>query len=143
MLVANFLFFLVHCHLSRLIIQAAAVLEGVRDVTVASHLIGDMSGSTIDDPLSDRYGKLGGTVSLLEKDSDDYRMIVNYLEKTYEPVKVGDIVRTGIQLNTYNIFQRMTILQVLCFECLLSRNMELLLTTFFQWNLQHFPATKR
>lgn len=76
------------------------MLEGVRDVTVASHLIGDMSGSTIDDPLSDRYKKLGGSVSLLEKDSGDYKMIVNYLEKTYEPVKVGDIVRTGIQLNT-------------------------------------------
>lgn len=76
------------------------MLEGVRDVTVASHLIGDMSGSTIDDPLSDRYEKLGGSVSLLEKDSDDYKMIVNYLEKTYEPVKVGDIVRTSIQLNT-------------------------------------------
>lgn len=76
------------------------MLEGVRDVTVASHLIGDMSGSTIEDPLSDRYEKLGGSVSLLEKDSDDYKMIVNYLEKTYEPVKVGDIVRAGIQLNT-------------------------------------------
>lgn len=76
------------------------MLEGVRDVTVASHLIGDMSGSTIDDPLSDRYKKLGSSVSLLEKDSDDYKMIVKYLEKTYEPVKVGDIVRTGIQLNT-------------------------------------------
>ena len=54
------------------------MLEAVRDVTVASHLIGDMSGSTIDDPLSDRYEKLGGSVSLLEKDSDDYKMIVNY-----------------------------------------------------------------
>jgi len=76
------------------------VLESVRDITVASHLIGDMTGSTIDDPLSDRYKKLGGSISLLDKDSDDYKMIVNYLEKTYEPVKVGDIVRINVQLNT-------------------------------------------
>ncbi|KAI4334250.1 hypothetical protein L6164_018962 [Bauhinia variegata] len=71
--------------------HAASALEGVRDITVASHLIGDMSGSTIDDPLSDRYKKLGCTVSPLEKDSTDYGMIVKYLERTYEPVKVGDI----------------------------------------------------
>ncbi|XP_038900669.1 protein ADP-ribosyltransferase PARP3 isoform X3 [Benincasa hispida] len=81
--------------------HAAAVLEGVRDVTVASHLVGDMSRSTIEDPLSDRYEKLGGSVSLLEKDSDDYKMIANYLEKTYEPVKVGDI-EYGVSID--NIF---------------------------------------
>lgn len=59
---------------------------------MASHLIGDMSGSTIDDPLSDRYKKLGCSISPLDKNSDDYKMILNYLQKTYEPVKVGDIV---------------------------------------------------
>ena len=68
-------------------------MEGVRDITLASHLIGDMSGSTIDDPLSDTYKKLGCSISPLEKNSNDYEMIVKYLEKTYEPVKVGDIVR--------------------------------------------------
>ncbi|RYR15907.1 hypothetical protein Ahy_B04g072855 [Arachis hypogaea] len=76
---------------------AAAALEGVRNITVASHLIGDMSGSTIDDPLSETYNKLGCLISLLEKDSDDYDMIVKYLERTYEPVKVGDMVTFGIQ----------------------------------------------
>ncbi|XP_057455993.1 protein ADP-ribosyltransferase PARP3 [Lotus japonicus] len=70
--------------------HAAAALESVRDITLASHLIGDMSGSTIDDPLSDTYSKLGCSISPLEKNSDDYEMIVKYLEKTYEPVKVGD-----------------------------------------------------
>ncbi|XP_038681115.1 protein ADP-ribosyltransferase PARP3 isoform X1 [Tripterygium wilfordii] len=70
---------------------ASAALETVRDITVASHLIGDMSGSTLDDPLSDRYKKLGCSISVLEKNSDDYSMILDYLEKTYEPVKVGDI----------------------------------------------------
>ncbi|KAK2433705.1 poly(ADP-ribose) polymerase [Trifolium repens] len=71
--------------------HAAAALEGVRDITLASHLIGDMSGSTIDDPISETYNKLGCSISPLEKNSDDYNMIVKYLEKTYEPVKVGDI----------------------------------------------------
>ena len=50
-----------------------------------------MSGSTLDDPLSDRYRKLECSILPLEKDSDDYKMITNYLEKTYEPVKVGEI----------------------------------------------------
>ncbi|CAL0333977.1 unnamed protein product [Lupinus luteus] len=76
--------------------HAAAALEGVRDMTVASHLIGDMSGSTIDDPLSETYNKLGCSISPLDKDSDDYDMIVKYLEKTYEPVKVGDLFGKAI-----------------------------------------------
>jgi len=52
-----------------------------------------MSSSTIDDPLSDTYKKLGYSISALEKNSNDYEMIVKYLDKTYEPVKVGDTVR--------------------------------------------------
>nr|POE75735.1 poly [adp-ribose] polymerase 3 [Quercus suber] len=55
-----------------------------------------MSGSTIDDPLSDQYKKLGCSISPLDKDSDDYKMILNYLQKTYEPVKVGDIFGRAI-----------------------------------------------
>ncbi|KAI3420535.1 Poly [ADP-ribose] polymerase (PARP) [Psidium guajava] len=71
--------------------HAAAAFETVRDITDASHLIGDMKGATVDDPLSDRYNKLHCKVSPLEKESDDYKMIVNYVEKTYEPVKLGGI----------------------------------------------------
>ncbi|XP_010686033.2 protein ADP-ribosyltransferase PARP3 [Beta vulgaris subsp. vulgaris] len=71
--------------------HAASPLETVRDITVASHLIGDMSGSTLDDPLSDRYKKLGCKITPLDKESDDFKMIINYLEKTYEPIKVGEI----------------------------------------------------
>ncbi|XP_057482923.1 protein ADP-ribosyltransferase PARP3 isoform X2 [Actinidia eriantha] len=71
--------------------HAAAGFETIRDITVASHLIGDMSGPTIDDPLFDRYEKLGCSISPVEKKSDDYKMIVDYLEETYEPVKIGDI----------------------------------------------------
>ncbi|KAL9370587.1 hypothetical protein Peur_035727 [Populus x canadensis] len=71
--------------------HGAAAFETIRDINMASRLVGDMFGSTLDDPLSDRYKKLGCSVSALEKDSDDYKMIVKYLEKTYEPVRVGDI----------------------------------------------------
>nr|GMD20526.1 poly [ADP-ribose] polymerase 3 [Ipomoea batatas] len=71
--------------------HAASVFESVRDINVASRLIEDMSGSTLDDPLYDRYVKLGCSISALEKDSDDYKMILKYLEKTYDPVRVGDI----------------------------------------------------
>ncbi|XP_034897178.1 protein ADP-ribosyltransferase PARP3 [Populus alba] len=71
--------------------HGAAAFETIRDINMASRLVGDMFGSTLDDPLSDRYKKLGCSVSVLEKDSDDYKMIVKYLETTYEPVRVGDI----------------------------------------------------
>ncbi|KAJ9177939.1 hypothetical protein P3X46_009865 [Hevea brasiliensis] len=69
----------------------AAAFETVRDINVALRLVEDMSGSTLDDPLSDRYNRLGCSISLLDEDSDNYKMIMKYLEKTYEPIKVGDI----------------------------------------------------
>ncbi|KAK4440615.1 protein ADP-ribosyltransferase PARP3 [Sesamum alatum] len=81
--------------------NAAAALETVRDINVASRLIGDMSGATLDDPLFDRYKKLGCSISSVGKDTDDYKMVANYLEKTYEPVKVGEI-SYGVSLQ--NVF---------------------------------------
>ncbi|KAG6436404.1 hypothetical protein SASPL_101302 [Salvia splendens] len=71
--------------------HGAAAVETIRDINVASRLIGDMSGSTLDDPLFERYKKLGCSISPVEKDSDDYKMVANYLEKTYEPIEVGEI----------------------------------------------------
>ncbi|XP_073004270.1 protein ADP-ribosyltransferase PARP3 [Typha latifolia] len=71
--------------------HVAAALESVRDINVASRLVGDMTGATIDDPLFERYTKLGCSISPIEKESDDYKMILKYLEKTYEPVKVGGV----------------------------------------------------
>ncbi|KAK6119900.1 hypothetical protein DH2020_046347 [Rehmannia glutinosa] len=71
--------------------HGAAAFETVRDINVASRLIGDMSGATLDDPLFERYKKLGCSISTVEKDSDNFKMIAKYLEKTYEPVKVGEI----------------------------------------------------
>ncbi|ONK76299.1 uncharacterized protein A4U43_C03F26150 [Asparagus officinalis] len=71
--------------------HAATAFEIVRVITVASWLIGDMTYTTLDDPLSDRYKKLGCFVTPLDKESDDYSMVVKYLEKTYEPVNLGDV----------------------------------------------------
>ncbi|KAL6506460.1 Poly [ADP-ribose] polymerase 3 [Orobanche gracilis] len=71
--------------------HGVAAFETVRGINAASRLIGDMSGTTLDDPLFERYQKLGCCITVLEKDSDDYKMIAKYLEKTYDPVKVGEI----------------------------------------------------
>ncbi|GAB2274623.1 Poly [ADP-ribose] polymerase 3 [Dionaea muscipula] len=70
---------------------AAASFETIRDTRAASHLIGDMTGPTLDDPLYDRYEKLECTIEPLDKGSDDYKMIHKYLETTYEPFKIGEI----------------------------------------------------
>ncbi|WRX33546.1 BRCT domain - like 10 [Theobroma cacao] len=81
--------------------HGAAALESVRDIVVASHVIGDISDDTLDDPLFDRYKRIGCSISPVDKDSDDYKMIVNYMEKTYEHVKLADI-EYGISVD--NIF---------------------------------------
>lgn len=57
-----------------------------------------MTGATLDDPLFDRYKKLGCSISTVEKDTDDYKMVTKYLQTTYEPIKVGDIVRSLVTL---------------------------------------------
>ncbi|XP_008788145.2 protein ADP-ribosyltransferase PARP3 isoform X2 [Phoenix dactylifera] len=88
-------------NLQELADHAAAALETVRDINVASRLIGDMTGATVDDPLFDRYKKIGCSITSLDKESDDYKMILKYLEKTYEPVEVGD-VSYGVSVD--NIF---------------------------------------
>ncbi|PWA56584.1 poly [Artemisia annua] len=82
--------------------HAASVLEGVRDINVASRIVEDMSGDTLDDPLFERYKRLGCSISPLEKESDDYAMILKYVEKTYEPVKVGEI---SYGVSVENIFE--------------------------------------
>ncbi|KAL1098222.1 hypothetical protein V6Z11_D05G086100 [Gossypium hirsutum] len=83
--------------------HAAASFECVRDIVVASHMIGHMGDDTLDDPLSDRYKKIGCSISPLDKDSEDYKMILNYVEKTYEPVKLADI-EYGISVeNIFNV----------------------------------------
>lgn len=78
--------------------QGAAAFENVRDITMASHLIGDMTGPTLDDPLSERYKKLGCSILPLEKGSNDYEMIQNYLNKTYEPVKVANVISLSFEV---------------------------------------------
>lgn len=72
--------------------NVASGFETIRDINVASHLIGDIFGSTLDDPLSECYKKLGCSINCVPEDSEDYKMILKYLVKMYEPVKVDDVV---------------------------------------------------
>ncbi|XP_075500216.1 protein ADP-ribosyltransferase PARP3 isoform X2 [Primulina tabacum] len=71
--------------------HVVSAFETVRDINAASRIIGDMSGSTLDDPLFEVYKKLRCSISPVEKEAHDYKMIAKYLERTYEPVKVGEI----------------------------------------------------
>lgn len=63
---------------------------------MASTIVGDMTGATVDDPLYDRFTKLGCSVTPLDKNSDDYQMIVKYLDTTYEPFGLEDVVRLSL-----------------------------------------------
>ncbi|XP_073154430.1 protein ADP-ribosyltransferase PARP3-like isoform X1 [Henckelia pumila] len=71
--------------------HVVSAFETLRDINSASRIIGDISGSTLDDPVFEVYKKLRCSISPLEKEAHDYKMIAKYLEKTYEPVKVGEI----------------------------------------------------
>lgn len=74
-------------------LQAAPTLEALKAISVASQLIGNLKDeSTLDDPLADRYAKLGCQITPLDHDSEDYKMISNYLAKTIAPVKFMDSV---------------------------------------------------
>ena len=75
-----------------LILQAAPTLESLKAISVASQLIGDLTGATLDDPLADRYAKLGCQITPLDHDGEDFKMILNYMSKTIEPVKFNDTV---------------------------------------------------
>ncbi|XP_024370917.1 protein ADP-ribosyltransferase PARP3 [Physcomitrium patens] len=71
--------------------MAAPTLEALKAISVASQLIGNLKDeSTLDDPLADRYAKLGCQITPLDHDSEDYKMISNYLAKTIAPVKFMD-----------------------------------------------------
>lgn len=89
----------------------------MRDINTASRLIGDMRGDTLDDPLSDRYNKLGCKMSVVDKESDDYKMIVKYLETTYEPVKVSDVVSSVSWHCTLQTFQMIITTMIFVFWC--------------------------
>ncbi|KAL5976359.1 Poly [ADP-ribose] polymerase 3 [Asimina triloba] len=83
------------------VFMAAAVLETVQDINVASRLVGDMTGPTVDDPVFGFYMRLHCSISALDKKSDDYKMIINYLQKTYEPVKITDV---SYRVSVENVF---------------------------------------
>ncbi|XP_073154434.1 protein ADP-ribosyltransferase PARP3-like isoform X2 [Henckelia pumila] len=83
--------------------HVVSAFETLRDINSASRIIGDISGSTLDDPVFEVYKKLRCSISPLEKEAHDYKMIAKYLEKTYEPVKVGEI-SYGVSIeNVYSV----------------------------------------
>jgi hypothetical protein len=75
-----------------LMLQAAPTLESLKAISVASQLMGDLTGATLDDPLADRYAKLGCQITPLDHDGEDFKMILNYLSKTIEPIEFNDTV---------------------------------------------------
>ncbi|KAK1358939.1 hypothetical protein POM88_043413 [Heracleum sosnowskyi] len=83
--------------------HAAAGFKTVRDIIAASHLVENMRGSTIDDPLTECYKRLGSAIIPMDDDSEDYKMIVNYLGKTYEPVKVRNISYSVLVENIFAV----------------------------------------
>jgi poly [ADP-ribose] polymerase len=65
-------------------------LESLKAISVASQLMEDLTSATLDDPLADRYAKLGYQITPLDHDGEDFKMILNYLSKTIEPIKFND-----------------------------------------------------
>lgn len=108
---------------------------------MASHVIGNMGDDTLDDPLSDRYKRIGCLISPVDKDSDDYKMVQNYLEKTYESVKVADIVRLYTQDIVYSSSTLILSLAMLTkpYILILVRNMGYQLKTSSLWKLMKAP----
>lgn len=68
----------------------APTLESVRDISIASQVIGDMTGATLDDPMGDGYKRLGCVMTPLKRSGHIYKTIVKYLANTFEPIKCQD-----------------------------------------------------
>ncbi|KAL2620807.1 hypothetical protein R1flu_001012 [Riccia fluitans] len=68
----------------------AAKLETVRDISYVSRLIGDISGGTVDDPISKCYKKMGCEMTALDREGEDFKMIEKYFTTTMDPLKEAD-----------------------------------------------------
>ncbi|KAL2610633.1 hypothetical protein R1flu_029206 [Riccia fluitans] len=68
----------------------AATLETVRDISFASRLIGDISGGTLDDPISMCYQKMRCEMTALDREGEDFKMIEKYFTTTMDPLKEAD-----------------------------------------------------
>ncbi|CAM6084251.1 unnamed protein product [Calypogeia fissa] len=60
------------------------MLEALRDIEIASQLIGSV-GNGNEDPLDINYRKLHCGISPLPHDSDDFKLVKKYLERTHAP----------------------------------------------------------
>ncbi|KAG6550433.1 hypothetical protein Mapa_008396 [Marchantia paleacea] len=60
------------------------MLETLRDIEIASQLIGSV-GDTEEDPIDVHYKKLRCGIDPIPHDSDDFRLVKRYLERTHAP----------------------------------------------------------
>ena len=61
------------------------MLEALRDIELASKLIGSTGEDTDEDPLDVNYKKLKCDIVPLPHDSDDFQLVKKYLERTHAP----------------------------------------------------------
>lgn len=61
------------------------MLEALRDIELASKLIGSTGGGTDEDPLDINYKKLCCNIVPVPHDSDDFELVKRYLERTHAP----------------------------------------------------------
>jgi poly [ADP-ribose] polymerase len=61
------------------------MLEALRDIELASKLIGSTGDDTDEDPLDVNYRKLKCDIIPLPHDSDEFKLIKKYLERTHAP----------------------------------------------------------
>lgn len=61
------------------------MLEALRDIELASKLIGSTGGDADEDPLDINYKKLCCDIVPVPHDSDDFRLVKLYLERTHAP----------------------------------------------------------
>lgn len=71
-------------------VQAAPTWESVRDISYASRLLGDMAGDKGEDLIADRYAKMDCLMTPVDREGDDYKMILNYFSTTMEPLKYAE-----------------------------------------------------
>lgn len=60
------------------------MLETLRDIEIASQLIGSV-GDTDEDPIDVHYKKLRCGIDPIPHNSDDFRLVKRYLERTHAP----------------------------------------------------------
>lgn len=69
------------------------MLEALRDIELASKLIGSTGGDVDEDPLDINYKKLFCDIVPVPRDSDDFGLVKRYLDRTHAPTHKVSIVQ--------------------------------------------------